>query len=376
MAFNIKPPMVHELKCADATTLQEGMILFADPTQSLVSDQEVVVTQATISNVYGAAYLVHHSSGGQVCTSTAPGRITGIPVTERAVTAVYAYTDQTVTAGDWLGPQPGSYYMRRGVFFTGWGLRVRTTPSTQGTASAPVRVLCDAIPQVPESELLAFHQNYYNDFAFYTTVHNGLTTVADSTGASAAADTVNGNLTITTAAADNDTQGVIGTKKNWQLAANKPLYFAAKVTPTVVGAGSTNIIVGLQDKAGTTTTTLQADGAGIAASIDAAAFVHLEGAATWKAAASRTTVQLTATGSAAFATATAYKLEMLYDGGTLSSSGSGKLFFWVDGVLIETVTMTTSGPIPSGVMALTILDKSTGSAEILNVDFVKVRQVR
>lgn len=403
MAYNIKPPMVHELKCADATTLREGMILFADPTQTLVADQEVVITQGTMNNIFGSAYLVHHSSAGQVCTSTAPGRITGIPLTERAVSAVYAWTDQSITSGDLLGPQPGTYYARRGVLFTGWCLRARETVDRSTTAG---KVLCDIIPSMPQSLYCLQHNELFDSFNAPTwasyldsvddviELSRGGWVVIKTTGTALVGGTgALQGIALTTAATDDTsvnlvhgintptetagvhTGGVID-GSGFVIAAGRPMLFEARVTVTDAAATG-NMHVGMIGSATSSTITasgtvpMQTAGGGPPADYDGFNFHKVDGGTVWQAEVGESTgaTEDTDTDVGAFTSGSTYRMQILYDGAT-----TGGLKWYLNGTQVHS---SSTLPIASANLS-PVFHCRAGSAQAttLRVHYVRCVQSR
>ena len=333
--------------------------------------RQFYVEQCSITNYENFAGLLEHdvTIGPD---GTAAGEII-VGVDQAGATAL---TNQSVTAGDLLGAMPGSWNLFRGAVFTKPILRVTTTVDRSTTAGPVIGTLN---PNVSPEEFAKYHFVYDNDFLSYVTTGEALTTIVNTTAGSNA---LNGVITASCAAmTDNSPGGTKTTQTLVQFQTGAACFFEAKFQLTEADTNAANWLIGFQDKAGTTTTTLQDNGAGPAASIDMAAIYKVDGSMFFRYGISRTTAQALTTTTTAFASATDYRLGILYNGMPITSGGGGRVFFFVNGVLIGTAGGAASGDelkIPNGLMYPTLLVKSgsaTGTQTML-VDYMRFKQAK
>ena len=342
-----------------------------DVVSTTANTREYDVEQCSISNYENFAGFTEREvildSNGQPAVPIIDGSDQG------GVTAV---TNQSVTAGDLLGAMPGSWFLFRGAVFTNPLLRVTTTVDRSTTSGPVVGV---GKPTVSNEEFQKYHFEYNNDFYSYVTTGEGLTTIVNTT---AGTNAQNGVISCSAAATtDNSPGGTKTTQTCWQFATGAACYFEARFQLTEVDTNAANFLIGFQDKAGTTNTTLQDNGAGPAASIDMAAIYKVDGSMFFRTGISRTTAQALVTTTTAFAAATNYKIGILYNGMPITSGGGGRVFFFVNDTLIGTAGNAASGDelkIPNALMFLTLLVKSgsaTGTQTML-VDYMRCRQAK
>lgn len=206
-----------------------------------------------------------------------------------------------------------------------------------------------------------FRQDFY-----HTDNTNEFTLVTDSGGTAAVSDVAGGVLTITNAAADNDESYLSSKTEAWKFAANKPLWFEARVL-----ASADNMILGLSDTVAANF--LQDTGAGPAASFDGAVFFRGE-TATWQFETSNAGTQVTNADVTDTTTDTYIRLGFIFDP---NDGTTGKITPVVNGVVgaesdAHSITL-------SGLEEMHIVfgcKNAAGVAATLLVDYVQVLQAR
>jgi hypothetical protein len=138
------PPTVGGLTFAapgGSGTVPVGGCVILDDTQSTVALRNSVVTRPTRSNIHRRAFAVTGSSA-----VSHGGSLQAIPLQDLAYSGVSVLTDANVTAGDILGPQPQTYYFRRGCLYNEYALVA--LESVNGS-STPALVQCEIVPKMP-----------------------------------------------------------------------------------------------------------------------------------------------------------------------------------------------------------------------------------
>lgn len=235
---------------------------------------------------------------------------------------------------------------------------VGTREATYGAANslwetAPVaEALCDPS---------GFH--FLRDDFYNVDTTNDYTLVTDTGGTVAATDNAGGAITITNDVDDNDESYLSSKAENWLFAADKPLWFEARLIGT-----ADNIIVGLSDTVGANF--LQDTEAGPAASYDGAVFFVDAGSA-WKFETSNAGTQVTNANVGTYADGSAYRVGFIFDP---ADGTTGKITPYLDGVAGTTHDITLAGLEEMHVVFGA--KNAAGSAAILIVDYVQVLQAR
>jgi hypothetical protein len=212
----------------------------------------------------------------------------------------------------------------------------------------------------------------YEFFLDFDTSVSGDSVAASNDGGSGAltiTDAAGGVATLATAAADNDYHVISSDAETFKVAANKPLWFEARVKLAEANTDDANIFVGLSD---TVDGTLLTDnGGGPPSSWDGAGIFKVDGGTVWQAESSNATTQATTTSLAAFTTDTWTRLGVHVDPG---DDTTADVHFFVDGVRKATHKLTISGMdemhVALGVKA------GAGNAETLSIDYVRAVQAR
>jgi hypothetical protein len=211
------------------------------------------------------------------------------------------------------------------------------------------------------------HFELFDDFFhvadMWTLVNDG------ATGTNTLNDAAGGTYSLVTAGADNDYHYLASDAENFLFAANKPLWFEARVRLTEAATNASNIIVGLSDDV--SATVLTDNGGGPPANWDGAAFFKVDGGSVWQCETSQETTQTTTTSAAAFTSGSWYRLGIHFDP---MDGVNGRVYFLIDGVVVATHRTLLSGMEEMHV----ILGVKAGgaNAETLIVDYVRAIQVR
>jgi hypothetical protein len=178
-----------------------------------------------------------------------------------------------------------------------------------------------------------------------------------------------GWLNVPTAGADNDYQLLRLSGKPFKFAANKPLYFEARIKLTEANVDDANWVVGLSD---TTTTGFLADnGGGPPASYDGAVFFKVDGGTVIQFETSNAGTQVTDTDVGAFTSASTYTLGINFDP---NDGITGVVKAYVNGALVATNNITLAG---LEEMHVIYGAKAGGAAaETLQIDYVLCQQIR
>jgi hypothetical protein len=206
-----------------------------------------------------------------------------------------------------------------------------------------------------------FRQDFY-----HTDNTNEFTLVTDAGGTAAVSDIAGGVLTITNHTTDNDESYLSSKTEAWKFAADKPLWFEARVK-----ASADNMVIGLSDTVGANF--LQDTGAGPATSFDGAVFFRGE-TATWQFETSNATTQVTNADVTDTTTDTYIRLGFIFDP---NDGTTGTITPVVNGVVgsesdAHSITL-------SGLEEMHIVfgcKNAAGVAATLLVDYVQVLAVR
>ena len=185
---------------------------------------------------------------------------------------------------------------------------------------------------------------FFDDFLFYTTVHNGWTTTASDSGSITANDAAGGTITLNPSdgtVGDNDETYLKRTQETFLMASGKPIWIGARMKFTEANTDDANIWFGVKDALAANS--LVDNGAGMATSFSGFGFFKQDGQTLWSIIASlsttQTIVQLTAANSldktAHTAGSTAYqRLECEF---RPNQGGKADICFFIDGVLVYKV---------------------------------------
>lgn len=143
-----------------------GGCVMLDDTQATIGLRSSVVTRPNRSNIHRRAFIVGNS--GAVGHGES---LQGIPLQDLAYSGVSVLTDANVTAGDILGPQPQTYYFRRGCLYNDYALVA--LESVDGS-SAPALVQCEIIPKAPRWLLVKHQFGVMDDGELPVTTDTGL----------------------------------------------------------------------------------------------------------------------------------------------------------------------------------------------------------
>lgn len=123
---------------------------------------------------------------------------------------------------------------------------------------------------------------FFDDFSYYTTVHNGWTTVASDSGTIAGSDAAGGILVLNPSdgtVADNDETYLKRTQETFKFAADKPIHFEAYVKFTEANTDDANVFVGMKDAIAANTIV---DNGGMATSFSGMGFYKKDGETQWR----------------------------------------------------------------------------------------------
>lgn len=208
----------------------------------------------------------------------------------------------------------------------------------------------------------------FDDFKYYVT-GDVWTTVSDAGGAVALVDGDGGQITLTTAATDNDGEYIHGTKKAFTFAEGAHVVAYARLKLTEANTDDANIVFGLVSC--TATTSLTNDGGGPSSNYSGVEFFKVDGGVVWQAEASISTTQTTDTSAGAF-TSGAWT-ELLIDCYTTSST-SATAKFYVNGTEGASITFTYTGA--AAMHPVIGVQAGAGNAEVLYVDRAYFAQLR
>jgi len=235
---------------------------------------------------------------------------------------------------------------------------------------------------MPESaKNLGLAHGFFDDFNFFTTVHNGWTTVASDSGTIVGSDAAGGIIQLNPSdgtIADNDETYLKRTQETFLMAANKPIEAAAYLKFTEGNTDDANIWFGLKDALAANSIV---DNGGMATSFSGFGFYKKDGETQWRIIASLSTTQtdvlLSATNSADKTGHTAggsyQKLEVVF---LPKTSTQADIEYLIDGVLVYKITdfvFTSATEMQAG---FGIKNGADTTVEALLVDWVYAYQKR
>lgn len=343
-------------------TLYPGYAFCFDHDNSTAANQECVIEKPTFANItYPAGVLsapapVLVKNGERVALSICP------IFCMKDFPGVEVWTDQSITAGDLLGPQPGSWSLRKGALFGAPWLRANQTVDRSSTAGT---VRGTFAPLVDRFELLQFQHEMFEDWVNYTDEHEGWDI---SLGASATAAATLSVLTLTTTNVD-DIQAIIFSKvAQFAPAVGKPAMFEWLCTPTEAGSNAGNFFCGLHDGSVSATIPVSASNALTATNESFAIFHKLATASVWSVSTNDDGATATATAtSAATGSGTAKRFTGLWD-------GVASWLFAIDKTLVA--THTTDLPTGKNLRMVAGALASTTEIEILASAHAALRVVK
>jgi len=215
---------------------------------------------------------------------------------------------------------------------------------------------------------------YHHVFDDFDALHlaatvGGYTAIKDGAVVPGVVDRAGGWIGIPTDVANNNEHYLSSIGQGWLFAADKPLWFEARVALTEANVDDANLIVGLCDTVGADT--LLDNGAGPAASYGGAVWFKVDGGTVWQFETSHTTTQVTNANVGAFVSATAYRVGFIFDP---ADGVTGQLTPYLNGI-----AGTPHALVLAGMAEMNVLfgcKAGGGAAETLQADYVRVLQVR
>lgn len=218
-----------------------------------------------------------------------------------------------------------------------------------------------------------------SDFDEFVTGDKFTDTSADTGAAVANTDAAGGVVTLTTGGTDNNECYLLSTKELFLIAQDKPILASARLKFSEANTDDANVAFGLMNAVAANS--ILDDGAGLQASYSGAAFYKVDGGTNWKVEASIATTrygaaELTAANSldkvAHVAASTAYQwldIEIIP-----FSSTQAKVNFYIDEVLVQSITMTYTSATE---MMVFVGNKAGGAnSEVCSVDYLGAWQKR
>lgn len=206
------------------------------------------------------------------------------------------------------------------------------------------------------------------------------TTTATDSGSSTCGDAAGGVMVLAPSdgtVADNDEVYFFSAKETFRIAANKPLFFEAKVQYAEANTDDANVLIGILD--GWAANTILDDGGGPKASYSGAVFYKVDGGTRWfveySDGATQTTAELTAVNSydkvAKTAGGSAYQTFTIEI--TSNANSTVDVCFFIDGSLVYKMkdqTYANATELSPGVGA----KNGGGSAESVSIDYIQAFQ--
>lgn len=221
----------------------------------------------------------------------------------------------------------------------------------------------------------------FDDFHHFVDTDVWTKLAADGGSSVANSDNVAGLVTLTTGGTDNNEAALAGTRKNWLIAANKPIVFEARINYAEGNTNKANVAAGIASVIGAANF-LQDDGAGPAASFSGCAIYKVDGGTVWKCVSSLGATQTIST-STATAGGTAdqvLRIEIRPVTSTLA-----EVSFFVDGQPLYDAAITSKNqPIKHQLTYTSAVKMQPGvyvkagsaTSEVVNVDYVGVEMLR
>lgn len=350
-----------------------GAAVCFDRTRSAFDERNFYVTKPTLANILDCAGVIVETGNER---STGPSQLQIARVDEGVCRGVSVRTDESVTAGDFLGPIPGSYYWGKAILGP---VVFRATETIDGSAT-PALVRGDLGPAAYfGSDLLARTINFFDHFsdgscsatagAARYTLFGTSAAMAYQTSRYAEQATANlrasGVLRLTSNTTNNAGISVSGEPFGCPVGSSIFARCRLAISTAIAANFSACFGLGLTDTANVTTTALAVN--------DFVGFASLSGAA-WEIAYQKGAsglVELT-TGVTPVINQFTELAFMMRNKATGTGAANKELVFWQDGVLVaQTPTLTEFSDDQS---FTTILDCIGSSANTLDIDRLEVRQ--
>jgi len=206
---------------------------------------------------------------------------------------------------------------------------------------------------------------YFCEFQDTVDATNEFVLADDGSGTMATGDNLDGYVTLTSDATNNDAS-TMGSIAEWfKFQTDKKLFFEARVKCTEAATNAANLFVGISDLI--TVDIMKDDGAGPADSFDGAGFYKCDANMYWEFIASNLTDQDENSDMVAYVSATWYRLGFAYD---FNDGVTGKITPYVNGTAYDVVDITIAG---LAEMHLALSVKAGGAnAEALICDYIRV----
>ncbi len=232
-----------------------------------------------------------------------------------------------------------------------------------------VEVVFDSDQVMGGSEVYGFE----DDFHYYVTA-DMLSTTATNSGTATVSDGVKGILNMAPSdgsVVDNDEIYVHNTAEVFLFAASKPLYLKAIMSLTEANTNDANWMIGVMN--GVAADSLLDNGGGPKADYSGAVFFKVDGTMEIVCEASISTTQDTSASAdnLTFVSGTTYTLELFFQP---TSSTAASVFFYINGTLYHTATITYTGA--TEMAAVLACKNGDANNESLDVDYLGCWQTR
>lgn len=227
----------------------------------------------------------------------------------------------------------------------------------------------------------------FEDFDTYVDTHLWTKLAADAGSSVANSDGTNGILTLTTGATDNNECAVATTRKDWKVAANKPIVFEARINYAEAATNAANVAVGLASVIGSANFLVD-NGAGPAASFSGFAIYKVDGETVWRCVSSNGTTQ-TITKSTTTAGGTNDQILTIFVNPVSSTVAEVTFHIWspssgISQPLYDSAQTNRNQPIKhqytytsmAAMQAGAYVKDGSGTGEVLSVDSIYVAQLR
>ncbi len=215
----------------------------------------------------------------------------------------------------------------------------------------------------------ALYFTFFEDFQRLPDLTNEWAAVKDGAVVPLLLDAAGGVISIPTDVTNNNEHYLSSLAENWLFAANKPLWFEARVAATEANVDDANLIFGLSDTVAADS--LLDNGAGPMASYDGAVWFKVDGGTVWQFETSNAGTQVTNASVAAFASNTWYRVGFLFNPG---AGTTGTITPYLNGVAGTAHSITLAG---LEEMHILLGGKAGGgAAEVPRVDYVKIIAAR
>jgi hypothetical protein len=148
-----------------SANLRTGQVVCLDPDASGTAKSTNVILP-TLRSLDREGFMLHPNYDN-AATGSSPWLI---PLSSLAYSGVYAWTDQAITDGDVLGPQPATHNWRRGRLYTDYCFVARETVDRSST---PGTVYGEIVPRPSPSLIKRMQYQFDDDFEVFTGSDNG-----------------------------------------------------------------------------------------------------------------------------------------------------------------------------------------------------------